>query len=142
MLALCQATTYYLSTTRAEGNCLPVMNYLAAGRPTISTCHTAISDYFTNEMGFVVESHPEPAIWPQDSGLRFKTTWARLVFPSLLDQLRQSYETARHDRATYERLAQRGRQKIRQWAHPEVVWSRLKAALDCLESLPSGVRAA
>src|SRR5262249_5522930 len=72
MLALCRASTYYLTTTHAEGNCLPVMNYLAAGRPVVSTCHTALSDYFTDDVGFVLESHPEPAIWPHDNGLRFK----------------------------------------------------------------------
>src|SRR5262249_737141 len=42
MLALCAASTYYVTTTRAEGNCLPVMNYLAAGRPAVSPCHSAI----------------------------------------------------------------------------------------------------
>jgi hypothetical protein len=143
MLELCRATTYYLSTTRAEGNCLPVMNYLAAGRPTVSTCHTALSDYFTDEVGFVIDSHPEPAIWPHDSRLRFKTSWARVVFPSLLDQLRRSYEVARNGRQTYEALAARGRDRIREWAHPEVVWTRLQAALDALQTLPPArVRAA
>jgi glycosyltransferase involved in cell wall biosynthesis len=136
MRELCRATTYYLTTTHAEGNCLPVMNYLAAGRPVLSTCHTALSDYFTDEVGFVLESHPEPTIWPQDSSLRFKTSWARLVFPSLLAQLRRSYEVARAERAAYEGLAERGREKLRQWAHPEVVWSRLKAALEAVYTLP------
>jgi glycosyltransferase involved in cell wall biosynthesis len=142
MFALARATTYYITTTRAEGNCLPVMNYLAAGRPVISTCHTAISDYFSDQIGFVLESHPEPAIWPHDSSLRFKTTWGRLVWPSLLQQLRRSYELARHDQEAYEALAERGRETIRQWGHPEVVWERLKAALDELDTLPAGERQA
>lgn len=137
MLALCRATTYYLTTTQAEGNCLPVMNYLAAGRPVISTCHTALSDYFSEHIGYVIDSQPQPAIWPHDSRLRFKTSWARLVYPSLLKQLRHSYEMARTDHAGYEALAERGREKIRSWAHPEVVWDKLKTALDSLDTLPT-----
>src|SRR5262249_13342437 len=47
MLNLARASTYYLTTTRAEGCCLPLPNYLAAGRPGVTPCHSAIGDYFT-----------------------------------------------------------------------------------------------
>jgi glycosyltransferase involved in cell wall biosynthesis len=137
MLDLCRASAYYVTTTRAEGNCLPVMNYLAAGRPVLSPCHTAISDYFSNRIGFVLETHPEPAIWPHDSRLRFKTMWGRLVWPSLLEQLRHSYEEARGGAARYEALAAAGREKMRGWAHPEAVWERLRTALEAAEALPA-----
>ena len=69
---LCRATTFYVTTTKAEGNCLPVMDYLAAGRPAVSPCHTALGDYFGPDVGFVVESHPEPAASPQDRRLRIR----------------------------------------------------------------------
>jgi glycosyltransferase involved in cell wall biosynthesis len=141
MLDLCRATTYYITTTRAEGNCLPVMNYLAAGRPVASPCHTAISDYFSDQIGFILETHPEPAIWPHDSSLRFRTTWGRLVWPSLVDQLHRSYLIAREDPIRYEAMAAAGREKMRSWAHPEVVGRRLRAALDGVDTLPN-VRAA
>jgi glycosyltransferase involved in cell wall biosynthesis len=136
MLDLCRASTYYVTTTRAEGNCLPVMNYLAAGRPVIAPCHSAISDYFSDRIGFVLQTHPEPAIWPHDSSLRFKTTWGRLVWPSLHEQLRHSYEAARGAAARYESLAAAGREKMRGWAHPEAVWERLRTALEATEALP------
>jgi SAM-dependent methyltransferase len=66
MLELCQGTTFYLQSTKAEGNCLPLMNYLAAGRPGISPDHSSMSDYFSDRSGFVVESHPEPTTWPHE----------------------------------------------------------------------------
>jgi glycosyltransferase involved in cell wall biosynthesis len=135
MLDLVRAGTYYLTTTRGEGNCLPVMNYLAAGRPCISPCHTAISDYFTSEMGFLVDTHPEPAIWPHDARLRFRTTWGRLVWPSLVEQLRRSYQVARGDRAVYEAMAAAGRNKMAQWASAESIWPRLRAALDLVDQV-------
>lgn len=135
MLDLVRASTYYLTASRAEGNCLPVMNYLAAGRPCISPCHTAISDYFTNEMGFVVDSHAEPSIWPHDSRVRFKTTWGRIVWPSLIEQLRQSHRLAVGDRASYAARSAAGRRKMSQWASVESIWPRLRSALDLIDTL-------
>ena len=132
MLELARVSTYYVTSTRAEGNCLPVMNYLAAGRPCISPSHTAISDYFNAEMGLVVESHPEPAHWPHDSQQRWRTTDHRLVWTSLVEQIRRGYQIAKADRAAYRAMAAAGREKMRQWAHPDAVLPRLCTAMQAL----------
>ncbi|MEN6405242.1 MAG: hypothetical protein ABFC77_02100 [Thermoguttaceae bacterium] len=129
LIELATGTTYYLTTTRAEGNCLPLLNYLAAGRPGISPCHTAISDYFGRDVGFVVESHPEPAAFPHDSQLRKTTTWHRLVWTSLVEEIRRSYEIAKHDRSAYGRLARNAREKMLHWNSNAVVASRLQESL-------------
>lgn len=127
---LAGASTYYLQTTKAEGNCLPLMNYLAAGRPGISPEHSAIGDYFDDEIGFVVESHAEPSAWPHDPRLRVRTTWNRIVWTSLVQQIRKSYTVAKNDRSAYGAMSQRGRTRMRQWAAAENIWPRLKSALD------------
>jgi len=44
MLELARASTYYLNSSRAEGACLPVLDFLASGRPAIAPSHTAIAD--------------------------------------------------------------------------------------------------
>lgn len=130
LVELAQASTFYLQTTKAEGNCLPLMNYLAAGRPGISPCHSAIADYFDDGVGFVIDSHPEPAAWPHDPLLRVRSTWARIVWPSLVDQIRASYNMAKSEPAAYAAMAERGRRKMFEWASEEQVWRRLSAALD------------
>jgi glycosyltransferase involved in cell wall biosynthesis len=135
MLDLVRASTYYLTTTRAEGNCLPLMNYLAAGRPGISPCHTAISDYFGEDIGLTVPWHAEPATWPQDSRARIKTTWARLDWPALVQRLRESYSLARQDRRGYDARAERGQQRMQERASVESVWAQLRTALEYLESI-------
>jgi hypothetical protein len=129
LLELVGASTYYITTTRAEGNCLPLMNYLAAGRPGISPCHTAIADYFGRSVGFVVDSHPEPAAFPQDYRLRKTTSWHRLVWPSLAEQIRKSYEVAKNDSATYQQLARNAREKMLRWSSVQAVAPRLHDAL-------------
>jgi hypothetical protein len=140
--ALAGASTYYLTTTRAEGCCLPLLNYLAAGRPGVTPLHSAIGDYFTPEMGFVIASSPERAFWPQDKRIRFKTTWHRVVWPSAIEQIRKSYAMARRQRDAYEAMSAAARTRVRQWVEPEAVWPRLRDALDTLEARLSKPQAA
>lgn len=127
---LTEATTFYLQTSRAEGNCLPLMNHLAAGRPGISPAHSSMSDYFGPESGFVVESHPEPAAWPHEKRQRLLTTWGRIVWTSLRDQIRSSYRMATTDLAAYAAIGRSSRRHMRAWAGSEAVAQRLDAALD------------
>jgi glycosyltransferase involved in cell wall biosynthesis len=134
MLELARASAYYLTTTRAEGCCLPLLNYLAAGRPGVTPCHTAIGDYFGPEMGFVIDGSSERTIWPQDRRIRFKTTWHRLVWPSIVEQTRNSYELARNNGAGYETLATAAQSRMKEWVQTEAVWPRLREALNQMES--------
>src|SRR5262249_3785913 len=130
MVDLTRASTFYVNTARAEGACLPLQASLAAGRPGIAPGHTAFADYFHDNLGFPVASHPEPACWPHDPAQRLTTSWHRLVWQSLHDQLRASYQVARQDLAGYQELADRGREQMRGYGHSSAVWPLLSAALD------------
>jgi hypothetical protein len=129
MIQLANASTYYFQTTRAEGNCLPLMNFIAAGRPGVSPNHSAIQDYFDDEIGFVIESHPEPCAWPQEPQLCHRTFWNRIVWPSAAQKLRESYDIAKTDQATYRRMAETGKERMRRWASEAAVGRRLEKAL-------------
>jgi hypothetical protein len=128
MLRLAEGTTYHVNATRAEGACLPLQEMLAAGRPGISPAHSAMSDYFDADVGFVVESHPEPCWLPGDPTEKFRTTQHRLVWQSLHDQFQASYALARQP-ARYAALAERGRERMRQWAATDRVLPLLREAL-------------
>jgi len=130
MAELARGTTYYLNSSRAEGACLPLQDFLAAGRPAIAPRHSAIADYFSADAGFVVESHPEPTSWPQDPEARCTTTWHRLVWPSLRDAIRESYAIAKSNRTRYEALAANARASMMERCASEAVWPRLESALD------------
>jgi glycosyltransferase involved in cell wall biosynthesis len=130
MLALTRASTYFVTATRAEGACLPARDFLAAGRPVVAPAHTALADYVDDAVGFVVDSHPEPTHWPYDLSRRLATSWQRIVWQSLHDQIRAAYRTATADPDHYRRLAARGRERLRALAAPAAVWPRLCAALD------------
>jgi glycosyltransferase involved in cell wall biosynthesis len=130
MLDLMRASTFYVNTARAEGACLPLQASLAAGRPGIAPCHTAMADYFSDDLGFPIASHPEPACWPHDPDQRLTTTWHRLVWQSLHDQFRASYLAAERGDERYRKMAARGRAAMRAYAGADAVWPLLSAALD------------
>jgi len=130
MAELARGTTYYLNSSRAEGACLPLQDFLAAGRPAIAPRHSAIADYFSADAGFVVDSHPEPTSWPQDPDGRCTTTWHRLVWPSLHDAIRESYSVAKSNRARYDVLAANARASMMERCASEAVWPRLESALN------------
>lgn len=129
MRALTQASAYYITATRAEGACLPLQDFLAGGRPAVAPRHTAIADYFDDRMGLVVVSHPEPCGWPQDDSGRLHTSWHRIVWSSLYDQIAAGYELAVNDRERYRRMSREARQKLQSWASAATVWPRLAGAL-------------
>jgi len=133
MTQLARGSTYYLNSSRAEGACLPLHDFLAAARPAIAPRHSAIADVFGDHAGFVVASHPEPTSWPQDVEGRCTTTWHRLVWTSLRDCIRESYGIAKEQQ--YTTFANGARAHMAALAGAEPVWTRLAAALDSVHAL-------
>jgi glycosyltransferase involved in cell wall biosynthesis len=130
MVDLARGSTYYLNASHAEGACLPLQDFLAAGRPGIAPLHTALTDYFGDEVGLVVASHPEPTYWPHDPDQRASTSWHRIVWQDLHNQLGASYELAKQDLGHYQTLADHGRERIQAYASAAQVWPQLNAALN------------
>jgi glycosyltransferase involved in cell wall biosynthesis len=132
MLELAEASTFYLNTSLAEGACLPLQDFLAAGRPGIAPAHTAMSEYIDDELAFVVDSRSEPTHWPWDPERRPATVWNRVLRPSLERQLRASYETVKDDARHYRQMAACGRERMNALASVESVWPKLAGALSTL----------
>lgn len=126
MRRLAHASTYYYHTTRAEGNCLPLMDFLAAGRPALSPVHSAIGDYFDDSLGFSFQSHPEPSPWPQAPQLGLRTTWHRMVWDSIPPRLRDSLDVIRHHPERYQQMAANARNRMLDTATQADVLNRLR----------------
>lgn len=129
MERLYRATTYYVNTSRAEGACLPLQRALAAGRPGIAPAHTAMGDYMDDRVGFVVASHPEPTVWPHDPEQRCETTWHRLVWSDLHDQMTRSARLVEDDPSAYREMAATARRRMREQGSREAAVTALRAAL-------------
>ena len=136
MVELARASTFYLNTSRAEGACLPVQDFLAAGRPAVAPAHTAMAEYIDERLAFVVPSQSEPTHWSWDPDRRPTTRWHRVERPALERRIRESYEMAHRDPSRYREMARAARARMRDFASSESVWPRLDQALRVV--LPDG----
>jgi glycosyltransferase involved in cell wall biosynthesis len=126
---LVKATTYTVNTSHGEGQCLPMMEFMSAGKPAISPNHTGMADYVNSANGFVVHSHPEPTHWPHDPRQAYRTLRYRIDFESLLGAYQASYETAKSDPARYNRMAQAAHEQLRQHCSRATVREALRSFL-------------
>lgn len=124
--ALLGATTYALNTSHGEGQCLPLMEYMSAGKPAVAPCHTSMLDYINPEAAFVVSSSSEPGTWPHDQRQAFRTLRQRIHYHSLVEAYRRSYHVARHEPETYAAMSNAARESLRRYCSIEVVLPRLR----------------
>jgi hypothetical protein len=132
MRNLIEITAYYINTSHAEGACLPLQQALASGRPALAPAHSALGDYMDDQVGFVLESHPEPAPWPHDPERRMETYWHRLVWSSLHGQLLRSALVADRDPERYAFLARSARGRMLRYASQEASGPAFRNALALL----------
>lgn len=128
MWELMRGTAYFVNTSQADGGSLPMQAFLAAGRPAIAAAQATTAGYFSGDVGFAIEAHPEPAWWPNDSEEQLVTVRQRLVWSSLVSQLRASHAAASKCGSDYRGRAEQGRTAMAGFT-ADRVWPLLAAAL-------------
>ncbi len=83
LIALKQATDFYVNASGAEGQCLPLLEFMAEGVPAIAPDHTAMESYISRDNAFIVRSSLEPQAWPIDPRRAYRTTTQRIDWDSL-----------------------------------------------------------
>lgn len=128
--ALVGATTYYVNTSLCEGLCLPLVEFLGEGVPAIAPDNTAMADYISDDLAFVVASYPGvPTVWPHGDSEVNRTSFHQLDWASLSQAFRRSYEVAQHDPARYREMSRRACEAMQAYCGSEAVKSRLHAFL-------------
>lgn len=125
------SASYYVNTSHGEGLCLPLMEFMAAGRPALAPDHTAMADYVDESGAFVLRSDVEHTIWPHHPGQGFRTLRHRLEIDSLIAAYRDSYRVAKSDRRRYAAMGRAASERVRQHASRVVVEDKLRHAFAC-----------
>jgi glycosyltransferase involved in cell wall biosynthesis len=128
--ALVEMTSYTVNASTNEGQCLPLMEFMSAGRPAIAPLHTAMLDYITPDNAFIVKSTPRPAAWPHDPRGTKRTTGHMLSFADLLRAYRDSYEVAKHQPARYASMSAAATASLAAFCGDDVVHRNLAEVLD------------
>jgi glycosyltransferase involved in cell wall biosynthesis len=102
---LVDASDYYVNASSCEGLCLPLMEFLCAGKPALAPRHTAMTDYLDADMAFLVRGVLEPTCWPHDPTGMLSTHRYRLDWQSLMEAFRASFVLARDDASGYQKLS-------------------------------------
>lgn len=126
---LIRESTYVVNTSSAEGQCLPLAEFMSAGKPAISPAHTAMEEYIDADNSFVVRSSAEAAWWQHDIRQAFRTRRYRVDWESLRDAYLESYRVATSDPARYARMARRAVESLRGYCSQARVEARLASVL-------------
>ena len=127
--ALVRLTSYTVNASTNEGQCLPLMEFMSAGRPAIAPCHTAMLDYITPENSFVVHSTERPTCWPHDPRAAIRTHRHVVSVASMISAYRESYDVAKNDPGRYAAMSQAASRSLQAFCSNEVVGQRLSEAL-------------
>lgn len=120
------ATTYVVNTAHGEGQCLPLMEFMSAGKPAVAPDHTAMEDYIREDNAFVVRSGLERAQWPHDPRYALRTMRYRIDCESLYRAFLDSYQVAGHDAARYKAMSACAVDRLRQYCSKAVAKERLE----------------
>jgi len=126
---LLQGTSYSVNTSMGEGQCLPLMEYMSAGKPGIAPQHSSMADYVDESCAFVLRSSLEPSTWPHDPRQAMRTLRHRLDFGSLVTAYRDSYRVAKQEPDRYAMLSRGAVLSLQQYCSREVVRERIRDAM-------------
>jgi glycosyltransferase involved in cell wall biosynthesis len=105
MAALIDVTDYIVNASKAEGQCLPLLEFMAEGVPAIAPDHTAMSSYINSQNALVVKSSRVATCWPHDPREYERTFFYRIDWSSLLEAYISSAEILESDPRKYRRMA-------------------------------------
>ena len=129
MDGLMQSTDFVVNASLAEGQCLPLLEFMAAGVPAIAPDHTAMETYINTTNAFVVASSKQPYIWPNDPRRALRTVSNRIDWDSLRQAYVDSAEVLEEDRAKYAVMSQAAVNVVQQHYSVERVAKDLESFL-------------
>lgn len=139
--AMVAATDYYVNASSCEGLCLPLMEFLSAGKPALAPRHTAMADYLDERMAFVVEGALEPTCWPHDPTGMLVTHRHRLNWQSLMEAFRRSHAVAIREPQVYAQMARAASTRMEAFSSLKTVAGALEAFIGDVLDTDRSVRA-
>ncbi len=127
--ALIAASHWIVNASKAEGQCLPLLEFMCAGRPAIAPRHTAMADYVTADNALIVATSEEYCGWPHDPLNEMTTVRNRIDWSSLRDRYREAHALSRDDPDGYARRSLAARSTMRDYCGDAAVAARLDAFL-------------
>jgi len=134
------ASHWYASASNAEAVTLPMLDFLAAGRPAVAPAHTALADHLHPDSALIVASDEEDWRWPEDvrdAAWSFTqhpddvgpTTRSRLSWTSLAAALEEAYRLVTVSPQDYGQMSAAAVVRTRTACSPEAAAAALRELL-------------
>ncbi len=130
---LIRATSFIVNSSRGEGQCLPLMEFMSAGVPAIAPAHTAMADYINQDDAFSVNSWAEWAWWPHDPRRFLRCMRHPVDWDSLRQAFVEAHQTAVGDPKELASMGTAATQAQRSHCSIEVVSAGITRFLAALE---------
>jgi len=127
--SLIQATSYVVNSAHGEGQCLPLMEFMSAGKPSVAPDHTGMADYVNDKNSFVIDSSDEWFHWPHDPRLLLKTFRKRINWQSLCEGYMSSYHEAKFSPENYAARSKRAIKDLERHCSLEVCEQKMRSIL-------------
>ncbi len=137
-------THFVVNASLAEGQCLPLVEFMSGGRPAIAPAHTAMLDYITAANAFIVGGDVEYCAWPHNPGNDLVATRYRVDWASLHDAFTQAYAVATSDADRYRAMGVQASATMQRYCGDAAISAALQDIL-CLRASaapPTGEMAA
>jgi glycosyltransferase involved in cell wall biosynthesis len=119
--ALIAATHFVVNASLAEGQCLPLVEFMSGHRPAIAPLHTAMLDYIGPDNAVIVASEIEFCSWPHDPRNYLLTTRHRIEWPSLREAFSAAWRIAREEPTRYAAMAEAAAASVRDYCSDATV---------------------
>ena len=126
---LVRITSYAVNASTNEGQCLPLMEFMSAGRPAISPAHTAMLNYISPANSFVVRHSDRLAVWPHDPLQRYRSRRHMVSVEALIGAYRESYSVAKYDSGRYAAMSAAASKALQSFCSVDIAVQRLADVL-------------
>jgi len=126
---LIAATKYSVNSSFGEGQCLPLMEYMSAGKPSVAPNHTGMADYIRQGNSFVVESSRQWTHWPHDPRQLLRTFRQQINWDSLCTAYKNSYAEIKNDPEAYRRRSHQAHLDLKQHCSDAQTEKKLRSVL-------------
>lgn len=116
---------YVVNSSHCEGQCLPLMEGMSAGKPAITPNHTGMAGYVTDENSFIVKSNLEPTFWPIDPRQKLRALRYRINWESLCTAFRDSYEVTVKQPDAYHLMSEKSVKALKEHCSEAIVRDNL-----------------
>ncbi len=128
--ALISATSFVVNASHGEGQCLPLMEFLSCGIPAIAPRNSAMEEYISPQIAFVVNSWLDATAWPHDPRLAYRTLRHQLDWESLVQCYKNAYHCSKETPDVYKKMSSAAVEKMRHHCSLDSATKKLASILD------------